>query len=143
MMMDPVAIVVDALRLAGLDAHPTVAETNGPVTPVIPKEALSSSGFVWVEESLAGTTPHIRYLDRPQLDVIVYSNQGVARATLIARQAQTALADAIGVPLPSGGIHRVITLIRPHREDLQGLPPGVGRAAALYDLILSSAVKWS
>lgn len=142
-MQDSVAVVVDALVLGGLNAHPTVAETTGPVTPVIPKSALSSAGFIWVEDSLGGTTPHIRYSDRPQVDVIVYSNLGVAEATRIARQAQMALSDAIGVPLPSGGIHRVITVIRPHREDISGLPPGVGRASALYDLVLSSTVKWS
>jgi len=141
-MLDAVAVVVDALVRSGFDAHPTTAEMTAG-NPVIPKEALSSPGYVWVEESLAGTTPHIAYSDRPQVEVIVYSNLGAAKATLIARQAQTALADAIGVPLPSGGIHGVYTLIRPHREDLQGLPPGVGRAIALYDLLLSNTAKWS
>jgi len=141
-MLDAVAVVVDALVKAGFDAHPTAAEMSEG-NPVIPKEALSSPGFIWVEESLAGTTTHILYSDRPQVETIVYSNLGAAQATLLARQAQTALADAIGVPLPSGGIHGVYTLIRPHREDLQGLPLGVGRSTALYDLLLSNTAKWS
>lgn len=137
-MQDAVQIVVEALIYAGFtDVHP-----NGSADQTISKSAMSSVRYVWVQELPGGTTPHIRYSDRPTIEVITYSNLGVAEATLIGRQVQKALQDCQGQVLPSGGIHRVITVVRPHREDLAGLQPGVGRSSAQYDLILSSVEKW-
>lgn len=138
MMSDPVLVVVEALLEKGYDVHPeTEAERAN-----IAKEALSSEAYIWVQE-IAGSTPHIEYADRPTIEIIVYSNQGIAEATRLARQVQRDLFDSRGIKFTSGGIHRVITLIRPHREDLQGVPPGIGRAVAQYELILASQAHWS
>jgi hypothetical protein len=140
-LMDPVKLTVEALQLAGhTDVHPdpasSVEETNISVL------ALSSAEYIWVQEE-QGTTPHIRYSDRPSVRVVVYTNLGMFRATEVGREVQKHLQDAQGVKLSSGGIHRVITEIRPAREDIPGLPAGVGRSSALYTLILSSEEKWS
>jgi len=137
MMMDPVALTVQALLDKGYDVHPVDAlEAEN-----IDKRAVSSPGYIWVEE-LVGSTPHIRYSDRPTVQVVVYSNAGKPEATRLAREVQKALQDSQGKKYAEGGIHRVITLIRPYRLDLVGLPPGVGRAVAQYELILSTLEKW-
>lgn len=134
-MLDPVEVVVQALVAKGYDVHGTFAEAG------IDKSALSTPGYVWVEEMI-GTTPHIRYSDRPTVQVVVYSNLGYAESSRISRRIQKDLEASRGTVFTSGGIHRVITLIRPHREDLQGLPPGVGRSVAQYELILTTTEKW-
>lgn len=137
MMMDPVALTVQALLAEGYDVHPVDAlEAEN-----IEKRAVSSPGYIWVEETV-GNTPHIRYSDRPTVQVVVYSNAGKPEATRLAREVQKALQDSQGKKYTEGGIHRVITLIRPSRQDLIGLPPGVGRAVAQYELILSTQEKW-
>lgn len=138
-LIDPVQVAVQALAAKGWDVHPTdEAEAAN-----ISKSALSSPGYVWVEELPSGQTPHIRYSDRPSIQVVVYSNVGINEATRLGRKVSTDLLDSIGVPFPAGGIHRVLTLIRPSRQDLPGLPPGVGRSVAQYDLVLSTEEKWS
>lgn len=136
MMLDPVEVVVQGLVSKGYDVHSTFTQDN------IDKNALSTPGYVWVEEMI-GTTPHIRYSDRPTVQIVVYSNLGHGEASRLSRRIQKDLQDLQGVKFSSGGIHRVITLIRPHREDLQGIPPGVGRSVAQYELILSTQQKWS
>lgn len=137
-LIDPVQVAVDALKAKGWDVHPeTEAEAAN-----MDKRAIASPAYVWVEE-MQGTTPHIRYSDRPTIQVVVYSNVGIREATRLARQISVDLQNSQGVPLPSGGIHRVLTLIRPSRQDLVGLPPGIGRAVAQYELILSTEEKWS
>jgi hypothetical protein len=138
-LIDPVKVTVDLLKSLGWDAHPDgEAEAAN-----ISKNAIASPGYVWVEEMPSGTTPHIRYSDRPTIQVVVYSNAGIFEATRLARKVSTDLLDSVGVPGVAGGIHRVLTLIRPGRQDLPGLPPGVGRAVAQYELVLSTVEKWS
>lgn len=133
-MIDPVAVVVEALTAAGhTDVHPTEQIER------ISSEALSADEYIWVEEEV-GTTPHIRYADRPAVSVVVYSTDNArARSQVIQRDLQ----NAQGTAFASGGIHRVITVIRPYRQDIAGLPPGVARVSATYELILSSLEKWS
>lgn len=138
-LIDAVQVVVDALKSKGWDAHPE----NESEAANISKGALSSAAYVWVEEMPSGSTPHIRYSDRPTVQVVVYSNVGILEATRLGRKVSTDLLSCVGVPFPSGGIHRVLTLIRPGRQDLPGLPPGVGRAVAQYELVLSTEEKWS
>lgn len=137
-LIDPVQVAVDALKAKGWDVHPE----NESEAANVSKSALSSPAYVWVEE-VTGTTPHIRYSDRPTVQIIVYSNVGILEATRLARKISTDLLASVGTPFPSGGIHRVITLIRPARQDLVGLPPGVGRTVAQYELVLSTEEKWS
>lgn len=137
-LIDPVQVAVDALKAKGWDVHPE----NESEAANVSKSALSSPAYVWVEE-VVGTTPHIRYSDRPTVQIIVYSNVGILEATRLARKISTDLLASVGTPFPSGGIHRVITLIRPARQDLVGLPPGVGRTVAQYELVLSTEEKWS
>lgn len=138
-LIDPVEVTVQALKAKGWDAHPD-GESEA---ANIDKSALSSPAYVWVEEMPSGQTPHIRYSDRPTVQVVVYSNVGILEATRLGRKVSTDLLGSVGIPFSSGGIHRVITLIRPSRQDLPGLPPGVGRAVAQYELVLSTEEKWS
>lgn len=109
---------------------------------VIDKRALSAPGYVFVEE-FPGTTPHIDLAYRPTIQTVVYSSLGVSEAVRISHLIQSELREARTKSYTAGGIHRVITTISPHRQDLPGLPPGVGRAIAQYDLILSTKEKWS
>ena len=138
-LIDPVKVTVELLRGLGWDAHPDGESESSNIS----KNAIARPAYVWVEELPSGTTPHIRYSDRPTIQVIVYSNVGVFEATRLARKVSTDLLDSVGLPGLSGGIHRVITLIRPSRQDLPGLPPGVGRTVAQYELVLSTEEKWS
>lgn len=138
-LIDPVQVAVDALKALGWDVHP---ETESEAAN-ISKSAISSPAYVWIEEMPSGTTPHIRYSDRPTIQVVVYSNGGIREATRLARKVSTDLLASVGIAFPSGGLHRVLTIIRPGRQDLPGLPPGVGRAVAQYDLVLSTEEKWS
>ncbi len=138
-LIDPVQVAVDALKAKGWDVHPE----NESEAANLSKSALSSAAYVWVEEMPSGTTPHIRYSDRPTIQVVVYSNVGILEATRLARKVSTDLMDSVGAKFQSGGLHRVITLIRPSRQDLPGLPPGVGRAVAQFELVLSSLASWA
>lgn len=138
-LIDAVQIAVQALKAKGWDVHPeTEAEASN-----ISKSAISSPAYVWVEEMPSGQTPHIRYSDRPTVQIVVYSNAGIFEATRLGRKISTDLLDSVGSVFPAGGIHRVLTLIRPSRQDLPGLPPGVGRTVAQYELVLSTEEKWS
>lgn len=138
-LIDPVQVAVQALKAKGWDVHPEDESEAANIS----KSAVSSAGYVWVEELPSGQTPHIRYSDRPSIQVVVYSNVGINEATRLGRKVSTDLLGSIGVQFPAGGIHRVLTLIRPSRQDLPGLPPGVGRSVAQYDLVLSTEEKWS
>jgi hypothetical protein len=137
-LVDPVAVTVQALTAKGYNVHPTTEAESANID----RSALTSANYVWVEE-VQGSTPHIRYSDRPTVQVIVYSNLGIMEATRLARKISKDLQDSQGVKFAAGGIHRVLTLIRPARQDLVNLPPGVGRAVAQYELILSTFEKWS
>jgi hypothetical protein len=138
-LIDPVQVAVQALKAKGWDVHPEDESEAANIS----KSALSSAAYVWVEEVPSGQTPHIRYSDRPTIQVVVYSNVGILEATRLGRKISTDLLDSVGIPFLSGGIHRVLTLIRPSRQDLPGLPPGVGRTVAQYELVLSTEEKWS
>jgi hypothetical protein len=141
-LMDPVALVVEALTAAGhTRVHPDPTdqyETLGAEALGPPDDDTELWEYIWVQE-VTGDTPHIRYSDRPAVQVILYSNDDGPRR---ARQVQVDLMNAQGVRFPSGGIHRVITAIRPYRQDISGLPPGVVRVSATYELVLSSYEKW-
>lgn len=137
MFVDSVAVVRDVLQTAGwVNVHPDGTED----TERISAEALSGDDYVWLEEE-QGTTPHILYSDRPTIRVILYA--GTA-AQAKARQIQHDIARACvgGTSFSSGGIHRILTLIRPYRQDIVGIPPGVVRISALYELVLSTQEKW-
>jgi hypothetical protein len=135
MFVDPIAIVRDILLDAGHDnVHPDPSDQTERISP----EALSSEEYIWVEED-QGTTPHGLYADRPVVRVIVYSTDNVR---LRAQQIQLDLVRAHGKKFPSGGIHRILTLIKPYRQDIAGPSPGVIRFSALYELVVSTQEKW-
>jgi len=109
--------------------------------------ALSSELYVFLEQ-LPGSTPHIRYANRPTIQIVVYSadqDDITAKDNSLSASysIQSALEDARGTPFPEGGIHRVITRVDPNRQDIAGLPYGCGRTVAQYDFILSNKEKWS
>jgi len=106
-------------------------------------DALSSSCYVWLSEQ-PGTTPHVKYSDRPSVGVAVYSKEGPTASRRHAFDIQALLADSIGVPYAAGGLHRVFTDIKPYRFDIPGQPYGVARTYAQYSFILSDlGTKWS
>lgn len=106
-------------------------------------DALSSSCYVWLTEQ-PGTTPHIKYSDRPSIGVAVYSKDGPTASRRHAFDIQALLADSVGVPYALGGLHRVFTDIKPYRFDIPGQPHGVARTYAQYSFILSDFLtKWS
>lgn len=137
MFVDSVSVVRDVLQAAGwTNVHPDGTED----TERISAEALSGDDYIWLEED-QGVTPHILYADRPVIRIILYAEKdGPAKGKQIQYDLARACVD--GVDFPSGGIHRVFTLIRPYRQDLQGIPPGVVRISALYELVLSTQEKW-
>lgn len=109
--------------------------------------SLSTDKYVFLED-LAGTTPHIAYANRPTMQIVSYAMDAddvtaKDRSLRYAFDIQNALASAIGTVFSDGGIHRVITRVSPYRQDLAGLPYGVGRSVAQYDFILSNTEKWS
>lgn len=136
-LVDAVSVVTECFRAAGWDnVHPDVTDQ----TEQISSEALAGEDYIWVEEE-QGITPHVLYADRPVVRVILYAE---SEALSKGRQLQQVLAQAVvnGTRFPSGGIHRVFTLIRPYRQDITGIPPGVVRVSALYELVISTQEKW-
>lgn len=136
MLIDPVALVVEILTQAGWsNVHPDVTDQ----TERISSEALYGDDYIWVEEDI-GTTPHAVYADRPAIRVILYSAEDGRNK---ARRIQNDLTKAYGTKYTNGGIHRLFTLVRPYRQDITGIPPGVVRITALYELIVSTTEKWN
>jgi hypothetical protein len=132
MQLDPVLLVKEILTGLDYDVEQNERFDN---------RALSADGYVWVQE-LTGFTPHIRYSDRPGMQVIVYSQAGDAAARKISYKILDDLSKAQGLSFLNGGIHRIITTIRPSIINLSGQPSGVGRCSMQFDLILSSTAKW-
>lgn len=135
MLVDPVALVVEILQDAGwTNVHPDITDQAERIS----SEAADGEDYIWVQED-QGTTPHGLYADRPSVKVILYSFEDARRK---ARQIQGDLVAAHQKQFTSGGFHRLFTLIRPYRQDISGLSPGVIRMMALYELILSTEEKW-
>lgn len=134
----PCALIAEALTGAGFtDVNYDKFESR----------ALSTDRYVFLED-LAGTTPHIAYANRPTIKITVYcvhADDLTAKNNSLraAFDIQNALAAARGTSFSEGGIHRVITRVSPNRQDIAGLPYGVGRSVAQYDFILSNKEKWS
>jgi hypothetical protein len=132
-LIDPVVLTVEVLKAAG---HADVNSDR------IEARALSSQEYIFVQEQ-TGRIPHIKYSDRPSISLILYSNEGFNAARQRMYTVLEELQAAQGQAFESGGIHRVITVLRPGRSDVAGLPQGVGRVSAQADLILSNREKWS
>ena len=131
--IDPVELTVEVLKSKG---HQDVNSDK------LEARALSSPEYILVSEA-TGSVPHIRYADRPSIQILVYSNLGFAESRKKSYQILNELQDAQGQVFENGGIHRVITVIRPSRQDVNGLPFGVGRTLTQVDYILSNLEKWS
>lgn len=133
MLIDPIQLLSEILTTNGhQEVHSGFLEAR----------AMSVPEYIFLKEA-PGLTPHIRYSDRPSIDILVYSNQGFDESRRRAYQVVDEIQAAQGKPYSSGGIHRVITVLRPGRFDVAGLPSGVGRTSAQVDLILSNREKWS
>lgn len=109
--------------------------------------ALSAAQYVFLEQ-LPGSTPHIKYANRPSIQIVSYCYDedevtAVNKSLRTSYDIQAALEAARSTPFPLGGIHRVITRVDPYRQDIAGLPYGCGRTIAQYDFILSNTEKWS
>jgi hypothetical protein len=103
--------------------------------------------YIFLRE-VGGNTPHIDRVDRPTVEIVIYTKDpsptgnGYTIARAAGYRVQSELRDAWGKPFTNGGIHRVITRLRPYRQDIPGLPFGVGRTVAQYDFIFSNSEKW-
>lgn len=131
-LLDPIDLVHEILTDLGYDANKDVTESR----------ALSAPGYVFIEER-PGTITHLRYSDRPTIQIVVYSVNGFSASRRIAYDILRDLQSKQGVQYSQGGIHRVITQIRPYRQDINGLPSGTGRTVFQVDLILSTQGHWS
>jgi hypothetical protein len=136
--IDPIVLLTEILESYG---HTDVNSGR------IESRALSAEEYVFLEE-IGGNTPHIDRVDRPTIQVVVYAQDttGATDGFAISRsksyQIQSDLRDAWGKPFTNGGIHRVITRLRPQRQDLPGIPYGVGRTVAQYDFVFANSEKW-
>lgn len=131
--IDPIILLTEVLHDAGFpDVNSDRMEAR----------ALSADEYIFLEEQ-SGTTPHIDLSYRPTVQIVVYSKNGYAASRAISHRIQSALKAARDNSYSNGGIHRVITRMAPYRQDVSGLPYGVGRSVAQYDLILSTREKWS
>lgn len=132
--IDTVALVKEILTVAG---HYVEQGDD------IAKEALSKAEYVFVQESPSQGDAHIGYSYAPVIQIIVYSTGGKSEAVRLSRVCQQDLADSRTRAYTNGGLHRVITTISPYRQDLVGIPPGVGRALAQYNLITTNLERWT
>jgi len=130
--IDPIVLLTEVLASFG---HTDINSDN------VEARALSSPEYIFLRE-LGGSTAHIDRSNRPTMEIVVYSNTGFAGSRAKAYQIQSELREAWGQPFENGGIHRVITRIAPYRQDIPGLPYGVGRTVAQYDFILTNSEKW-
>lgn len=131
--IDPIELVKEVLIAAGFtDVNSDRFEPR----------ALSADEYIFVEE-VPGETPHIDLSYRPTVRIVNYSKNGYTASRQTGYEIQSALRAARESSFTNGGIHRVITRISPSRQALAGLPDGVGRTVAEYDLVLSTLEKWS
>lgn len=136
--IDPIKLLTEILGSYG---HTNVHSGQ------IDATALSSPEYVFVQE-IGGNTPHIDRSDRPTIEIVVYAldqtgnSDGFALSRSKSYKIQSDLRDAWGKPFTNGGIHRVITRLRPQRQDIPGIPYGVGRTVAQYDFVFTNSEKW-
>ena len=132
MLLDPVTLVKEILTADGYDVEQGDRFDN---------RALSADGYVFVQE-LTGLTPHLRYAARPGRQSLGSAVGGDSAARSVAYRVLDSLQAAQGVKYDAGGVHRVITTIRPSVINLPGQPFGVGRCSLQIDLILSTWSHW-
>lgn len=138
MFILPCPLIVQVLNDAGFD------DVN---YDRFESRALSADCYVFLED-LPGTTPHIKYANNPEMQIVVYCSDpdGIAARNKSLRASfdiQAALEAARGKVFSEGGIHRVQTRVSPYRQDIAGMPYGCGRTVAQYGFILSNIEKWS
>lgn len=138
MVIDPIELLKEILTSYG---HTDVNSDQ------IESRALSATEYVFLRE-IGGTTAHIDRSYQPTVEVVVYSKaippetDGFKESRKRSYQIQSDLRDAWGRPFDNGGIHRVITRLAPYRQDIPGLPYGVGRTVAQYEFVLTNSEKW-
>lgn len=132
MMIDPVALVIEILTKAG---HTEVHEE-------ITSKALSSPEYIVVQE-LTGTSPHIRYSDKPTIQIVVFCNEGPTQARSRSYTVVNDLALAHAKDFDNGGIHHIDLVLRPSRQDVANQPHNVVRIMFQVEIGLSSLEKWS
>lgn len=134
----PCKLIQQALNAAGFD------DVN---YDRLESRAYSAPQYIFLEQ-LPGSTPHIKYANRPTVKITVYCTDpddqtAHDKSLRTSYDIQAALEASRGLPFPEGGIHRVLTQVDPIRQDISGLPYGTGRTVAQYEFILSNKEKWS
>jgi hypothetical protein len=130
--LSAIDLIIDVLTAAGIDA-----------VDAYDASALSAPGRVIVTEQ-TGSAAHLAYSFRPSLQITVYHVEGWRAARALGYAALEALrsAQADGTSYAHGGVHRLIVTSTPARADITGLPSGVGRVTAQFDLVLSTEQHW-
>lgn len=109
------------------------------------RSMLSSPGAVLVED-IGGTVPHIdQEVFRPQLRLVVYSNEGDSAARAYTWRAIYRLraSQRAGTHTAAGGIHRLTVLVHPQIQQLRGLPVETSRVTAIIDMIVRTVDQWA
>jgi hypothetical protein len=91
---------------------------------------------------LPGSSPHIRYSDKPVVQIVVYSNEGRDSAKQRSYKILADLADAHSKTYTVGGYHHISVLVRPSHQDVSGQPYDVARVVSQIQLGLSNLAKW-
>jgi hypothetical protein len=137
-VIDPIELLKEILEFYG---HTDVNSDQ------IESRALSATEYVFLRE-IGGGTAHIGRSYQPVIEVVVYAKaippatDGFKESRKRSHQIQLDLRSAWGQPFDNGGIHRVITRLAPYRQDIPGLPYGVGRTVAQYEFVLTNSEKW-
>jgi hypothetical protein len=138
-VIDPILLLTEILQSYG---HTDVNSDQ------IESRALAPNPEYIFLQLVGGVTPHVDRVDRPTVEIVIYTKDpspngnGFATARAAGTRVQSELRDAWGKPFTNGGIHKVITRLRPYRQDIPGLPYGVGRTVAQYDFVFANSEKW-
>lgn len=97
--------------------------------------------FVFVQEQ-GGNTPSHLLLDRPRVEVLCYVYGTKSAGLTFSRAVQRALfmAHFDQVANQHGWIRRLVTEIRPYRQNLSGIPAQIVRTSATYSFGFRSRV---
>lgn len=134
--IDPVLIVKQVLEFYGhTDVNYQTLEAR----------ALSAPEYIFLEQ-VGGVVVHGNSVARATLQIVLYAvespadnRESLRRHSLVGNQ----LADAQGKKFPLGGIHRVINRLSPQRQDIPGIPYGVGRTVSQFDFVLRTSEGWA
>lgn len=130
--INPMPLLKEILRDAGhTDVHSDRFDATG----------LSASEYVFLRQ-VGGVTPHTDSLYRVTIEFALISKDGHDEAWNRLSKIQSDLKDRWGFRFSTGGIHRMVVRLSPTRQDIPGLPYGVGRTVSQIDFVLRTLEGW-